>query len=178
MMTQCVRPRAGAAFAGGLAADSVHAREPPRPSGARSRAPTRSSPSAPPSRATCARARPSLPHADLYTIPNPVDMTALDDVHDAAPRRRWPSPYVLYAGKLATNKGVQFLLHGVRATRGIQAGRSSSPATARCAPALEADARARGIDLRVLGWLGRARRLGVDAARARCWRFRPTDRSR
>jgi glycogen synthase len=66
------------------------------------------------------RARaPELSGTRLETIPNPVDMHGLDpvgapasDPHPSA-SSGWPEPvegHVLYAGKLAVNKGVQFLL--------------------------------------------------------------------
>ena len=52
---------------------------------------------------------PELSGTPMFTIPNPVDMTALDEAHLRLPRPM-ADPYVLYAGKLAVNKGVQFLL--------------------------------------------------------------------
>jgi glycogen(starch) synthase len=99
------------------------------------------------------RARaPEIAQTPLYTIPNPVDMVALDDIHDQAPRPV-PEPYVLYAGKLATNKGVQFLLPALKAARikwplvvvgdGPMKGR------------LESEGRALDLEVRQLGWLSR-----------------------
>jgi glycosyltransferase involved in cell wall biosynthesis len=95
---------------------------------------------------------PEIASTALYTIPNPVDMTALDTVYLSA-RRPMPEPYVLYAGKLAVNKGVQYLLPAIAA-----AGLTMPVVIAGDGPmreSLEADARERGIDLRVLGWLSR-----------------------
>jgi len=88
----------------------------------------------------------------MYTIPNPVDMTALDEIHDHTVRPT-AEPYVLYAGKLALNKGVQFLMPALRA-----AGLAwplvvigDGPMRGR----LEAEGRAAGIEVRELGWLPR-----------------------
>src|SRR5205814_331389 len=55
------------------------------------------------------RRAPELKTTPLYTIPNPVDMVRLDEIYEAAPRPML-GPYVLYAGKLAENKGAQFLI--------------------------------------------------------------------
>ena len=98
------------------------------------------------------RRAPEAHATPIHTIPNPVDMTALDaadlDVH-----RPLAEPYVLYAGKIATNKGTQFLVQAV-ADAGIQwpivvvgdgPGRDD----------LEAAARRQALNLKVLGWRGR-----------------------
>jgi glycosyltransferase involved in cell wall biosynthesis len=95
---------------------------------------------------------PELAGTPLFTIPNPVDMRALDEVRAHA-RRPMPAPYAVYAGKLAANKGVQFLLPawtqaGLRLPLVII---GDGPLRA----ALEADAAARGLDVRVLGWQDR-----------------------
>ena len=80
-------------------------------------------------------------------------------MHDAAPRPI-DGPYVLYAGKLATNKGVQYLLPALDRRR-HRPGRSSSSATGRCARPLEAEAqRARRRRATMLGWLRSRRRSG------------------
>ena len=95
---------------------------------------------------------PEIAGTSLYTIPNPVDMTALDAIYLSA-RRPMPEPYVLYVGKLAVNKGVQYLLPAVE-----RAGLDMPVVVVGDGPlrgALEADARERRIDLRVLGWLPR-----------------------
>ena len=95
---------------------------------------------------------PEIARTALYTIPNPVDMTALDATYLSAPRPT-PDPYVLYAGKLAINKGVQHLLPAVAA-----AGLKMPVVIVGDGPmrdSLEVEARERGVDLRVLGWLPR-----------------------
>ena len=95
---------------------------------------------------------PELAKTAIYTIPNPVDMAALDAAHHNA-QRPLAGPYVLYAGKLAINKGVQYLLPAVAA-----AGLKVPLVVVGDGPlreTLEAEARDRGIDLRVLGWLPR-----------------------
>ena len=151
MMTQCVLPRAGAAS---IAAWPVipymraNLRMKRRTLAQASAVIAVSSAIA---RDLIARA-PELSGTAMFTIPNPVDMTALDEAHLRSPRPM-ADPYVLYAGKLAVNKGVQFLLPAVARAKltlpivvvgdGPMRG------------ALEAEARARKIDLRVLGWLDR-----------------------
>ncbi len=98
------------------------------------------------------RRAPELAATPLYTIPNPVDMARLDETRDHA-ARPMPGPYVLYAGKLATNKGVQFLLRAVQ-----ESGITWPVVVAGDGPlrqSLEAEARERGIALQVLGWIGR-----------------------
>jgi len=99
------------------------------------------------------RARaPEVASTPLYTIPNPVDMTSLDEAYLSSPRLL-DEPYVLYAGKLAPNKGVQFLLPALERA-GLRwplviVGDGPMRAT------LDAEARARGLDVRILGWLDR-----------------------
>jgi glycogen(starch) synthase len=92
---------------------------------------------------------PELGHTTMFTIPNPVDMAALDAARLAsvAPHE---GPYVLYVGKLAPNKGVQYLLPAIAAA-GITwplVVVGDGPLRGR----LEADARDRGMALTVLGW--------------------------
>jgi glycosyltransferase involved in cell wall biosynthesis len=99
---------------------------------------------------------PELADTPLYTIPNPVDMAALDEIHLQAPRPKL-EPYVLYAGKLAPNKGVQFLL-GAYQDAGLSwplvvAGDGPMRAT------FEAEARERGIRVEMLGWAPREQTL-------------------
>ena len=166
----------GRGVAGGVVADSVHAREPRARSGA-----------------TLARAdaviaveprhrrRPAAPRAGTGAD------AALHDSqsrrHDArSTRSHRPSPrplaepYVLYVGQArARTRACSSCCDAVRATPASR-GRSSSSATGRCAPTLEAEARARAASTCACsGWLDRATTLDVDAARRRCWRFRRTD---
>jgi glycosyltransferase involved in cell wall biosynthesis len=151
MMTQCVLPRAGAAS---IAAWPVipymraNLRMKRRTLAQASAVIAVSSAIA---RDLIARA-PELSGTPIFTIPNPVDMTALDEAHLRSPRPM-ADPYVLYAGKLAVNKGVQFLLPALARARlnlpVVVVGDGPMRGT------LEAEARARQIDLRVLGWLDR-----------------------
>lgn len=151
MMTQCIRPRAGAASIAALplipymrsnlgtkqrtlaAADAVIAVSSTIANDLRARVP-------------------DLADTLLFTIPNPVDMTTLDAAYREH-ARPMAGPYLLYAGKLATNKGVQYLLPAVR-----QAGITWPVVVVGDGPlrsSLEADAARLGIDLRVHGWLDR-----------------------
>ena len=99
------------------------------------------------------RARaPELAHTPLYTIPNPVDMTPLDEAYGST-TRPMQEPYVLYAGKIAVNKGVQYLIRAVR-----DAGIAWPLVVAGDGPlraSLETSAREAGVTLHVLGWLPR-----------------------
>jgi glycogen synthase len=95
---------------------------------------------------------PELQGTPLYTIPNPVDMTALDEAYRES-ARPMAGPYVLYAGKLATNKGVQYLLPAVE-----RAGLTLPLVVVGDGPlraSIEGEARARHLDVRVLGWRDR-----------------------
>jgi glycogen(starch) synthase len=88
----------------------------------------------------------------IETIPNPVDMAGIDRVM-AESSPRLPGPYVLYAGKLAPNKGVQFLVPAL-----MQAGITWPIVIAGDGPSRDAVAReaaASGLDVRLLGWLDR-----------------------
>jgi glycosyltransferase involved in cell wall biosynthesis len=83
-------------------------------------------------------------------------MTHIDETFERA-RAPISGPYALYAGKLAANKGVQFLLDAYQ-----QAGVGLPLVVAGDGPmrgALLTEAAARRIDLRILGWLGRAEAL-------------------
>lgn len=156
MMTRCVRPRAGA---GSPAAWPLI---PYMRTNLRSKRQTlaRAGAVIAVSRAITddlRRRAPELAGSAMYTIPNPVDMTGLDEVFRTA-ARPLAEPYVLYAGKLATNKGVQFLLPALQA-----AGVSWPIVIAGDGPlraALEHEARERGLDVRVLGWIARDEALG------------------
>ena len=96
---------------------------------------------------------PEIAQTPLFTIPNPVDMVALDEAALASPRPL-AEPYVLYAGKLAINKGVQFLMKAVADAKIdwplVVVG--EGPLRAQ----LEGDARAHHVDARFVGWRDRS----------------------
>jgi len=151
MMTRCIRPRAGPAT---IAAWSLI---PYMRSNLRTKRQTLASASAviavSHALADDLRARaPELAATPLYTIPNPVDMSNVDRVHDTAPRPL-DEPYLMYAGKLATNKGVQFLIRAVKDANipWPLAVAGDGPLRA----SLEAEARSLGVPLRMLGWQDR-----------------------
>jgi len=151
MMTKCVKPRAGAATPAAWTLIPYMRLN----LQTKRRTLARASAVIAPSHAIAADLRsraPELSETPLYTIPNPVDMTRLDDVFRHAPNPH-PAPYLLYVGKLATNKGVQFLLQAY-ADAGIDwplvvAGEGPLRAD------FEAEAQRRHIDVRMLGWLDR-----------------------
>jgi glycosyltransferase involved in cell wall biosynthesis len=155
MMTRCIRPRAGGAFPAAysvipyMRANLATKRRTLAQAGAVIAV----------SHAIAddlRRRAPELAATPLYTIPNPVDMSHLDEIYeDAAPPL--PGPYVLYAGKLATNKGAHFLLQAYERAKLhwplVVVGEGPLRA------ALEAEAKQRQIDVRLLGWLGRTEAL-------------------
>jgi glycosyltransferase involved in cell wall biosynthesis len=99
------------------------------------------------------RRAPELAQTLLYTIPNPVDMTRLDSTYASVDPPPMPGPYAIYAGKLATNKGVQFLLRAYS-----EAGITWPLVVVGDGPLkseFEAEARTRGITIRMLGWRSR-----------------------
>ena len=155
MMTRCVRPRAGAAFVAAWSAipymrtNLATKRRVLAGAGAVigvSRAITDD----------LKQRAPELGTTAIYTIPNPVDMTRIDEIHGGTDAPI-PGPYVIYAGKLAVNKGTQYLLQAYEQAKIdwplVIAGDGPLRAV------LEADARTRRIDLRVLGWIGRTETL-------------------
>ena len=152
MMTRCVRPRAGAAT---VAAWSVipYMRANLRK---KREALARASAIIAVSTAIADDLRtraPEIAGTPLYTIPNPIDMAGLDDT-TAQPTPLLDGPYVLYAGKLAVNKGVQFLLPAYR-----QAGLNWPLVVVGDGPlraSFERDAREQQVDVRMLGWQDRA----------------------
>ena len=151
MMTRCIKPRAGAAGAAAWSLIPYMLTNLKTKRTTLARAGAIIAPSHAIARDLKERA-PELAQTPLYTIPNPVDMTHLDEVYRNAPRPH-PNPYALYVGKLATNKGVQFLLQAY-----ADAGVTWPLVIAGDGPlraALEAEARQRGIDVRMLGWLTR-----------------------
>jgi glycogen synthase len=155
MMTKCVKPRAGAATPAAWTLIPYMRLN----LQTKRRTLARASALIAPSHAIAFDLRsraPELAETPLYTIPNPVDMAPLDEIHDRAPRPK-AAPYVLYAGKLARNKGVQFLLGAYQ-----DAGISWPLVVAGDGPmraALEAEARERGIAIEILGWLPREQTL-------------------
>jgi glycogen synthase len=100
---------------------------------------------------------PELSNARLEIIPNPVNMSGLEPVFVRNDTR----PHVLYAGKLAVNKGVQFLLPA------LDEAKISWPLVVigdgPLRAELEAEARRRGREVQWLGWRDRAEVL--DAMR-------------
>src|SRR5688572_3239069 len=114
---------------------------------------------------------PELSDTRLEIIPNPVNMSGLDpvaapaaDPHPSA-SSGWPEPvegHVLYAGKLAVNKGVQFLLPALDEAKIawplVVIGDGPMRAD------LEADARRRGREVKWLGWRDRTEVLAAMRA--------------
>jgi glycogen synthase len=151
MMTQCIRPRAGAAWPAALpmipymranlarkrrglaAADAVVAVSSTIAADLRARAP-------------------ELAGTRIEIIPNPVDLTDLR-ARAAALSRPLAEPYALYLGKLAPNKGTNHLIEAAELA-GLRwplviAGDGPDRA------ALEASARQTPIDVRFTGWVDR-----------------------
>jgi glycosyltransferase involved in cell wall biosynthesis len=95
---------------------------------------------------------PELAGTTVFTIPNPVDPVALDHVHDHA-ERPVPYPYVLFAGKLAPNKGAQWLVRLCREAR--LAWPLVIVGDGPLKDAIVADARREGVTVDVRGWLPR-----------------------
>ena len=148
MMTRCLRPRAGAATPAAwpmIPYMRWHLRTKRRALSQASAVIAVSSVIA----ADLVRRAPELDPTRVHTVPNPFDMSALDEAHARAERPR-PDPYVLYVGKLATNKGAQFLVPAL-ADAGV-----SLPVVVvgdgPLRPSVESAAAARGLDLRVVGW--------------------------
>jgi glycogen synthase len=151
MMTRCVRPRAGAAAPAAWSLIPYMLANLQTKRNALARVGAIIAPSHTIARDLKQRA-PELAQTPLYTIPNPFDMTHLDEVYRSAPPPH-PGPYALYVGKLATNKGVQFLLQAY-----ADAGITWPLVVAGDGPlrgAFEAEAGQRGIPVRMLGWLSR-----------------------
>jgi glycosyltransferase involved in cell wall biosynthesis len=151
MMTRCVRPRAGAASpAAWTLIPYMRANLQTK----RSVLAQASAVIAPSHAITddLRRRAPELAQTPLYTIPNPVDMTRLDEVHRIAVR---PSadPLRDLCGKLAPNKGVQFLIDAYADANVpwplVIVGEGPLRAE------IEAKAGDRGVAVRMLGWLPR-----------------------
>jgi glycogen(starch) synthase len=155
MMTTCVRPRAGAATPAAWTLIPYMRLNLQTKRRTLARADAVIAPSHAIARDLRERAQ-ELADTPIYTIPNPVDMAPLDEIHERAVRPK-PEPYVLYAGKLAPNKGVQFLLGAYQ-----RAGITWPLVVAGDGPmraAFEAEARERAIAVEMLGWLPRDRTL-------------------
>jgi glycosyltransferase involved in cell wall biosynthesis len=153
MMTRCVKPRAGAAFVASWPLIPYMRANLATKQRTLARADAIIAVSSTIARDLTTRV-PALEPARVHTIPNPVDMAALDQAFmQSTPPTT--GPYVLYAGKLATNKGVQFLLPALARARIswplVIVGDGPLRAS------LEAQARQLRIDLRVQGWLDRDR---------------------
>jgi len=151
MMTRCIRPRAGAATTAAWSLIPYMRMNLQTKRMRLAQAGAIIAPSHTIARDLKTRA-PELAHTPLYTIPNPVDMTRIDAVFERSARPQ-TDPYVIYAGKLATNKGVQFLLRAY-----ADAGITWPLVVAGDGPlrgALETEARDRGINVRMLGWVSR-----------------------
>jgi glycosyltransferase involved in cell wall biosynthesis len=155
MMTKCVRPRAGAAYAAAWPLIPYMRTNLQTKRSTLARAGAVIVPSHAIARDLRQRA-PELASTPLYTIPNPVDMTRIDEVYRHAPNPH-PTPYALYVGKLATNKGVQFLLEAYASAGAdwplVIAG--DGPLRAE----FEAEADRRGVRVKMLGWLKREETL-------------------
>ena len=151
MMTQCVLPRAGAASVAAWPLIPYMRRNLRTKRRTLAQADAVIAVSSTIARDLRARA-PEIASTPMFTIPNPVDMGALDKAYLASPRPM-DEPYILYAGKLATNKGVQFLPQAL-----ADAGITMPLVIVGDGPlrgTVDAEIRARGIDVRVLGWLDR-----------------------
>jgi glycosyltransferase involved in cell wall biosynthesis len=149
MMTQCIRPRAGAAWPAALpmipymranlaskrrglaSADAVVAVSSTIAADLRARAP-------------------ELATTRIAVIPNPVDVERLRATASAT-TRPLPGPYALYLGKLAPNKGTSSLVRVARDARLpwplVIAGDGPDRET------LQADAQRSGMDVRFTGWI-------------------------
>jgi glycosyltransferase involved in cell wall biosynthesis len=151
MMTKCVRPRAGAAAAAAWPLIPYMRANLTTKRTTLARAGAIIAPSHQIAQ-DLARRAPEIAGTPLYTIPNPVDMTGLDEVFASAPTPMH-EPYALFVGKLATNKGVQYLIRAY-----ADAGITWPLIIVGEGPlreSIEAEARARSVTIRVMGWLPR-----------------------
>lgn len=155
MMTKCVKPRAGVAAAAAwplipyMRANLLAKRT------SLARAGAIIAPSHQIAKDLAQRA-PEIAGTPLYTIPNPVDMMTLDDAFVAAARPT-QEPYALYAGKLATNKGVQYLIRAY-----ADAGIPWPLVIVGDGPlreSIEREARERSVKVGFTGWLPRDQSL-------------------
>jgi glycosyltransferase involved in cell wall biosynthesis len=151
MMTRCLKPRAGAATPLAWPMIPYMRRNLKTKREGLARASAVIAVSSVIGRDLVARA-PELDASRVHVIPNPFDIASLDRAYDVAVRPA-DDPYVLYVGKLATNKGVQFLLPALSS-----AGVSLPLVVVGDGPLrgdLEADARERGLRTSFIGWRDR-----------------------
>jgi glycosyltransferase involved in cell wall biosynthesis len=152
MMTQCVRAHAGAAWPATLPFIPYMRANLAWKADTLATADALVAVSTTMARDLVARA-PRLADRRVEVIPNPVDLATLERARASATPAGIPRPYAIYAGKLAPNKGVAHLIPAAIAAQLpwplIVVG--DGPARA----ALEAEARATGLDVRFTGWLER-----------------------
>ena len=156
-MTHCIRPRGGELWPLALPLVPYMRANLRRKQDALARADAVVAISSAVARDLCGRAHGLSPET-VSTIPNPVDVRAVQaeaDQQRAAPLDRG---YVLYAGKLETNKGVLKLLPAIAKAGDdvtlVVAGDGAER------PRLEAAVRAARRDVRFVGWLPRSVLLG------------------
>jgi glycosyltransferase involved in cell wall biosynthesis len=147
MMTECIKPRAGAAAMAAWPLIPYMRANLRTKRRTLARASAIIAVSSTIARDLRARA-PELAATPLYTIPNPVDMTALDRARASNPPIQ--GPYILYAGKLATNKGVQYLLPAIeRAAVDLPI---VIVGDGPLRDSIATEARTRSLNVRITGW--------------------------
>ncbi len=152
MMTQCIRPRAGAAWPAALPMIPYMRRNLARKRAGLADADAIVAVSTRIASDLRARA-PEIAGTRLEVIHNPVDITALT----AAVRKAEPpmaGPYALYLGKLAPNKGTNHLVPVV--TRAALDWPLIIAGSGPDEQAIAAAARASGRDIRMIGWIDQA----------------------
>jgi glycogen synthase len=149
-MTQCVGPRAGAAWPAALPLIPYMRRNLSTKRSTLADANAVIAVSSAIARDLRERA-PELRHTRIEQIPNAVDV---DGIRNAASGSRpLEGPYLLFSGKLEINKGADLL---------VRVARDAAPrlplvivGDGQLRPTIEADARAAGLEVRVTGWLRR-----------------------
>ena len=149
-MTQCVGPRAGAAWPAALPLIPYMRRNLSTKRSTLADADAVIAVSSALARDLRERA-PELRHTRIEQIPNAVDV---DGIRNAASGSRpLEGPYLLFSGKLEINKGADLL---------VQVARDAAPrlplvivGDGQLRSTIEADARAAGLEVRVTGWLRR-----------------------
>jgi glycogen synthase len=149
-MTQCVGPRAGAAWPAALPLIPYMRRNLSTKRSTLADADAVIAVSSAIARDLRARA-PELRHTRIEQIPNAVDV---DGIRNAASGSRpLEGPYLLFSGKLEINKGADLLVRVARDAASrlplVIVGDGQLRST------IEADARAAGLEVRVTGWLRR-----------------------